>query len=93
MPLLNRHFAKGGWWILASTLGWGLCLLFFSSIEVLIALAGSSLAGSSNLVVGVATGLTALIGGLLFSIPLGVVTGVALSGMANRPAQTLTGAR
>jgi len=87
MPLLRRHFVKAGCWILASSIGWGLCLLAGSSIEVLPALVGSSIAGNSNIVVAVATGLTAFVGGVLFTIPLGVTTGVGLMWIAKHPIQ------
>lgn len=88
MPLLKPHFANSGWWIAASSAGWGLCLFAASLIEGLGALAGESVAGSSNLVVGVVTGLTAFAGGVSFSIPLGVATGVGLLWMAEHPVET-----
>lgn len=87
MPLLKPHFAKAGWWIAASSTGWGLCLLAASTIPALATLVSSSVDGSSNIVVGVLTGLTSFVGGLLFPISLGVATGVGLLWIAKRPVQ------
>ena len=78
MPLLKPHFAKAGWWIAASSAGWGLSLLAASTVLALVTLVSSSVAGSSSIVAGVLTGLTFFVGGLLFPIALGVATGVGL---------------
>jgi hypothetical protein len=89
MPLLKPHFAKAGWWIAASSAGWGLCLLAASTVDPLVTLANSSAAESSNLVVGGVTGLTLFVGGLLIPIPLGVVTGVGLLWIASLDARRI----
>lgn len=78
MPLLKPHFAKAGWWIVASSAGWGLSLLAASTVLALVTVVSSSVAGSSSIVAGVLTGLTFFVGGFLFPILLGVVTGVCL---------------
>ena len=87
MPLFKPHFAKAGWWIAASSAGWGLCLLAASTVLALVTLVSSSVAGSSSIVAGVLTGLTFFVGGLLFPIPLGVVTGVCLLWIPKLPVQ------
>jgi hypothetical protein len=85
MPLLARRFARTGWWILFNAIGWGLCASVGSSIDGLITVVSSGISGHSNVVVVVVTGLTAFVGGLLFSIPLGAVTGCGLLWMAKHP--------
>jgi hypothetical protein len=87
MPLLKPHFAKAGWWIAASSAGWGLCLLAASTILALVTLMSSSVAGSPIIAAAVLTGLAFFVGGLLFSITLGVVTGGGLLWIAKRPVQ------
>jgi len=85
MPLLKPHFTNAIWWVPASSVGWGLCLLVGSG-NVLLDSVNASVAGSSNLVVALVTGLAAFVYGLLFPIPFGLVTGAAIMWMAKRSA-------
>jgi len=87
MPLLKPRFAKAGWWIAASSAGWGLSLLAASTALALVTIVSSSVAGSSSIVAAILTGLTFFAGGLLFPISLGVATGVGLLWIAKRPVQ------
>ncbi|MCA9258712.1 MAG: hypothetical protein KDA61_05915 [Planctomycetales bacterium] len=87
-PLLERHLPKTGWWIVASAAGWGLCMLAASLVDASVTLASSGFAGSSNTLVAILTGFTGFAGGLLFSVPLGVVTGVCLIWIANHSSQS-----
>ena len=84
MPLLRPHFAKAGWWILASSIGWGICCLAFSILDPLGALVASNMGGIPLVVV---TGLLVFVGLTMGPILLGVVTGVGLLWIPKLPVQ------
>ena len=75
VPLLRPHFAKAGWWILASSIGWGICFLPFSLVDPLVLLVTSNM---GPIPAAVVTGLLFFVGEAVGLILLGVVTGVCL---------------
>ena len=85
MPLLKPHFAKSGWWILASSIGWGICFVPFFLVDPLGRLLVTSSMGpiSAAIVTGSLFFACAAAGLLL----LGVVTGICLLWMPKRPVQ------
>jgi hypothetical protein len=72
--VLRQHLSKAGWWIVASSLGWGL-----SSLAALVAISnGPHLTKlmETGGIIGVAT-ILLLVGPVISSIP-GIITGLAL---------------
>lgn len=68
-PILRRKVTRAGWWVLASTLGWGLSPVFWELMSIRVKL-WTPLSQSGSI----------FIGGLM----LGTVTGVALSLLLRR---------
>ena len=83
MPLLRPHFAKAGWWILASSIGWGVCWLSFVILRIGDRLLSSITGEIAPFVVGLVVFLALPMGPIL----LGVVTGVGLLWIAKLPVQ------
>lgn len=92
MPLLRPHVAKSGWWIVASSIGWGIFVLAFATVAsgTLVGIfmgTFGGIMGGSPIVAMVVTGSAFFVNLIMGPILLGVVTGVGLLWMPRLPVQ------